>query len=114
MADERCPHCGSGEYGEATAHIRVCLTCGYDTENGASGVCPGGAHPKDGRGDMCCDACWKRIPARLPDVDGSMRPWRARRNRIKRQARWASSVDDRWWEHNNRTIRAWLLEHPVL
>jgi hypothetical protein len=107
MDEQECPHCGSADYGKATDFIKVCLRCGYDTETGTSGVCPGGFHPKDGRGDICCDACWDRLPAKLLDVDGTPRAWRRRRSQIKRHS-WVSLGEDRWWTHNNKTIRDWL------
>jgi hypothetical protein len=46
--------------------------------------CPGGNHANVS-GQVCCDTCWRRVPARLP---GESEPWRTAL-------------------HNARAIRAW-------
>lgn len=105
MDGDVCPHCGSEDYGPVNeGHERCCLTCGYDTENGALSVCPGGMHPRDGQ--VCCDACWKRAPRDLP---GQPR-WRSRRRSAVARGRRSSWA---WVEVEaiDTALVAWLREH---
>lgn len=83
MDGDTCPHCGSTDYGPVNeGHERACLSCGYDTEHGALGVCPGGFHPRDG-GGPACPACLARLPR---DVPGFAR-WRSQRRTLVARSR---------------------------
>lgn len=98
---ETCPHCGSEDYGTANeGHVMVCLTCGYDTENGTLYVCPGGKHYNDGPGPVC-PACRRLVPRDVGDQDH----WRTKR-------RWAKArgllVTVR---HIDRLVAQWVAEH---
>jgi len=73
-----------------------------DTEHGTDGVCPGGKHPKDSR-NLCCDACWARIPTRLPNT---VKPWRTAL-RVARSINAGNSV-----ERILDGARDWLVDHP--
>jgi len=110
MEEEKCPHCGSEDYGEiGGANLpSVCLTCGYDTESGTSGVCPGGKHPKDSKGNVCCDWCWDRPPTNLPDQPR----WRSRRRALMRRTR---KFDYVWneLEQLDAALLAWLRDHQA-
>ena len=102
MADP-CPHCGSDDYGPVNEGMeQCCLTCGYDTEHGTAGVCPGGLHPRDGS-RICCPACWKRVPRDLP---GQPR-WRsALRTLNARGHHWTALAIE-------EALVKWLAEHPA-
>lgn len=104
--EERCPNCGSEDYGPVNeGHELCCNACGYDTEHGTFGVCPGGKHPNDGQ--VCCDGCWDRPPRNLP---GQPR-WRSRRRslmarRFKPDAVWGEL------EAIDSALVGWLRDHP--
>lgn len=101
--DERCPYCGSEDYGTVNeGHGWCCLTCGYDTDHGIGGVCPGGLHPRAGKKGLCCDACWKRVPTDLP---GHPR-WRSALRRLAKM-RWRTQMLP-----IEEAVLAWLREHP--
>jgi hypothetical protein len=69
--------------------------------------CPGGDHPGV-FGELCCDPCWERLPARLPDPHtGAVRAWR--RSIVQARMR----KDWRYIERMHGTILAWLREHPA-
>lgn len=96
-----CPHCGSEDYGPVNeGHEHACLTCGYDTEHGTLGVCPGGLHPRDGK--RWCKPCHDRMPRDLP---GHPR-WRSTLRRFDRTDPWGATpiVATAW---------RWLREHPT-
>lgn len=115
MDDEVCPHCGSEDYGEIGGPNlpMVCLACGYDSESGTSGVCPGGKHPKD-TGDICCDWCWDRAPRTLPiGPNGEKRPWRKRRAELKRRGHKSGNSSWTLWEKITDELLGWLREHPA-
>lgn len=119
MTDDPCPNCGSEDYGPVNeGHERCCLACGYDTENGTQGVCPGGKHPLDGNRSrlapsrtLCCDACYKRLPRDLPE-------WPKFRSRLRSNysQRMGISPDYFAGRRENEAIceaiRTWLSEHP--
>lgn len=105
---DECPHCGSDDYGPVNeGHEHACLMCGYDTEHGTTGVCPGCLHPRDRQ--VCCDACWARAPRNLPEQPR----WRSRRRSAAPLARkgWASAW--REMEQIDAALVAWLREHPA-
>lgn len=107
---DRCPHCGSEDFDSVGPHFpRVCLTCGYDDEHGASGVCPGGKHPNDAD-QICCDGCWNRMPRDLPGYP----KWRSRLRAALRQTRRGSSSVRAWSDAEgiHKAIRRWLADHP--
>lgn len=105
MNGDLCPHCGSEDYGPVNeGNEHACLTCGYDTENGTLGVCPGGKHPRDGQ--VCCDTCWNAPPRNLP---GQPR-WRSRRRSLMARR---SKPDHVWLELEaiDKALVAWLRAH---
>lgn len=116
MGEDRCPNCGSDDYGLATEHVRACLTCGYDDEHGPVAVCPGGQHPLDAgqrnvRSRVCCAACYQRIPRDLPGYPRwrsalreaySVRIYSPRRREAVELRR---NIED--------AMCAWLAEHPA-
>lgn len=58
--------------------------------------------------DICCDACWARVPTR---VDGFSKPWRtALRGARRRPSSWLAAAD---FDDIVNAVRAWLSEHPV-
>lgn len=114
MSDERCPHCGSEDYGTVNeGHEWCCATCGYDTEHGTLGVCIGGKHPLDNRGrrsaarGVCCGDCYKRIPRDLPE-----RPrWRSRWRTLN-AITWKYPTHYAELNAIQDAMRAWLADHP--
>jgi len=114
---EPCPHCGSEDYGPVNeGHERCCLSCGYDTENGTLGVCPGGMHPRDGSKarSLCCDFCYDRAPR---DLAGHPR-WRSARKAAIARARRVWSLRIRGGTTPEvllieEALVAWLRENPA-
>ena len=103
-----CPHCGAEDFedvGRGTP--RICLSCGYDDDNGTLGVCPGGLHPRDGQ--VCCDACWARAPRDLP---GQPR-WRSRRRAAIRLSGRGFNTAWRELEAIDAALTTWLRENPA-
>ena len=101
--NDPCPHCGYHSYGPVLdGFVHVCPDCGYDTEHGMTGVCPGGKHPKDSD-NVCCDFCWDRIPTRLP---GMARPWRTGLRDARAIRAWGQI------ETILTANKAWLSDHP--
>lgn len=108
MDGDLCPHCGSEDYGPVNeGHEHACLTCGYDTENGTLGVCPGGLHPRDGA--LCCNPCRDRVPRDLP---GWPR-WRSYRRTAQANARRGFPYAGRMVDAVDDAVVAWLREHRL-
>jgi hypothetical protein len=63
--------------------------------------CPGGTHRK-ATGDLCCDACWERLPAK---IDG--RPWKRARIAARKRRGWHEV------ERINERVRRWLEANPL-
>lgn len=68
--------------------------------------CPGcGA---DRGAQVCCDACWDRVPAKLPiGQDGSLMTWRRRIPQARITRDWGRV------EELLNAVRAWLSEHRI-
>lgn len=98
----RCPHCGSDDYGPIDAGVDVCPDCGYDSENRTPAPTCVGCGVQIGV-VICCDACWARVPTRLP---GATRPWRNELRMYRRIKSW------RGVEDTTKAVRAWLADHP--
>lgn len=108
---DECPHCGSPDFenvGSGTP--RICLDCGYDDENGATFVCPGGKHPLDSSGP-CCPACRKRVPRDLPGLP----KWRMRLRKanadVKRLPRFDAALAATEVRAIEIEVRAWVERH---
>ena len=67
-----------------------------------SSRCPGGMHDKDPR-NVCCDACWARVPTRLSKES---RPWRTELRNARAIRSW------RQIELILTGVRDWLTDHP--
>lgn len=63
--------------------------------------CPGGDHTK-GPDDLCCDACWDRLPDK---IEGE--PWKRGRHNARRHRQWQS------FERYNERLRRWLAGNPL-
>lgn len=58
--------------------------------------------------DICCDACWARVPTR---VAGFARPWRtALKTARRRPSSWNAAAD---FDDIVNGVREWLAEHPA-
>lgn len=74
----------------------------HNDEKGAL-ECPGGRHPNT-PGQLCCDACWERVPTNLPDWPR----WRSRLAAARRSGGYGWFIAERIHD----AVKAWLSEYP--